>query len=124
MCRETCYLVLRQLKRNYFKIRQTAVSLLLPQYYITSFSAQHPGRKPIKSTFGKNDLLIYHKTLPRSSVFVNWFSVRFYEMDCIICTTLSEISLRLCWFNKKIQKHLLVIFALYTTSSYNFCFYR
>ena len=26
----------------------------------------------------------FHKTLPRSSVFVNWISVRFYEMDCII----------------------------------------
>ena len=25
----------------------------------------------------------FHKTLPRSSVFVNWFSVRFYEMDFI-----------------------------------------
>ena len=24
----------------------------------------------------------FHKTLPRSSLFVNWISVRFYEMDC------------------------------------------
>ena len=26
----------------------------------------------------------FHKTLPRSSVFVNWLSVRFYETDCIL----------------------------------------
>ena len=25
----------------------------------------------------------FHNTLPRSSAFVNWFSVRFYETDCI-----------------------------------------
>ena len=25
----------------------------------------------------------FHKTLPRSSVFLNWISVRFYEMDCM-----------------------------------------
>ena len=24
----------------------------------------------------------FHKTLPRSSAFVNWISVRFYETDC------------------------------------------
>ena len=24
----------------------------------------------------------FHKTLPRSCAFVNWISVRFYEMDC------------------------------------------
>ena len=32
-----------------------------------------------------NKLNIYcpfHKTLSRSSVFVNWISVRFYEMNC------------------------------------------
>ena len=26
----------------------------------------------------------FHKTLPRSSVFIKWISVRFYETDCII----------------------------------------
>ena len=26
----------------------------------------------------------FHKTLPRSSAFVNWISVRFYEIDCIM----------------------------------------
>ena len=25
----------------------------------------------------------FHKTLPRSRAFVNWISVRFYEMDCM-----------------------------------------
>ena len=24
----------------------------------------------------------FHKTLPRSSAFINWISVRFYETDC------------------------------------------
>ena len=40
VCLETCYLVLCQVQRNFFKIRLTAVSLHLPQYKITSFSAQ------------------------------------------------------------------------------------
>ena len=26
----------------------------------------------------------FHKTLPRSSAFVKWISVRFYETDCTI----------------------------------------
>ena len=26
----------------------------------------------------------FHKTLPRSSAFLNWISVRFYETDCIV----------------------------------------
>ena len=25
----------------------------------------------------------FHKTLPRSSAFLNWISVRFYETDCM-----------------------------------------
>ena len=32
----------------------------------------------------KKNMLIVHKTLPRSSAFVNWTSVRFYETGCII----------------------------------------
>ena len=26
----------------------------------------------------------FHKTLPRYSAFVNWISVRFYEIDCML----------------------------------------
>ena len=57
-----------------------------------------------KKTFGVNTLLPllsdrnkthlriftyrpFHKTLPRSSAFVNWILVRFYETDCIIIET-------------------------------------
>ena len=31
-----------------------------------------------------HELSPFHKTLPRYSAFVNWMSVRFYEMDCIL----------------------------------------
>ena len=30
----------------------------------------------------------FHKTLPRSSAIVNWISVRFYETDCSLRTTI------------------------------------
>ena len=42
---------------------------------------------PQKKIFTNNFSLSYrpfHKTLPRSSTFVNWSSVRFYETDCTL----------------------------------------
>ena len=47
------------------------------------------GHKIIIYFFFKSILIIvstyrqFHKTLPRSSVLVNWISVRFSEMDCM-----------------------------------------
>ena len=35
----------------------------------------------------------FHKTLPRSSAFVNWISVRFYETDCSTSNTFKDFNL-------------------------------
>ena len=37
----------------------------------------------------------FHKTLPRSSTFVNWISVRFYETDCKL--NISEKQTTITW---------------------------
>ena len=42
----------------------------------------------------------FHITLPRSRVFVNWISVRFYETDCSIADTI---------ITEKILQHRLTI---------------
>ena len=53
VCRETCYLALRQVQQNYFKIRQTAVWLhALAAVLINKFSAHRTSKFLAKYFFG------------------------------------------------------------------------
>ena len=66
----------------------------------------------------------FHETLPRSSVSVNWLSVRFYEMDCSITEIKRKLSFTTSRTHSTKQYRWASLFRLSLKKDLTFAFFR